>query len=115
MTDKKIKALISEDPERIAKLLLESHFWLPSLQTMVGYERRGDDTQKGRITVIIGEDGDGHINVISDVDPEEFTRTHRYRTHLGGGRSHLTHNALLIMALAIAEDNKRSPQPPPAS
>lgn len=76
------------------------------LAPRVGHVRIQDDhegTFKGSICVGIGPDGDAWIQQ-DDHDPI------RFRNMLGGGMSPRTYTALIILALAIEEDNKQNPQ-----
>lgn len=108
---------IPAHPESIpgqVRKLLESYFWLPTLQPNTAYTRRHDDhdgTFQGTLSVIIGEDGDAWVN---PVNAEGDGLRFRMPLH-GGGESQYTRTALVILAEAIRLDNETRPQrrPPP--
>ena len=80
----------------------------PGLKPMLGYRRLQDDhdgTFKGHITVMIGPDGDIHL----DFEPGEHGGGIRFRNFFGGGKSLRVHTALTILALAIKLDNEERP------
>lgn len=62
-----------------------------------------DGTFTGEIVVFVAEDGDVHVGM--DRQPPI-----RFRNPLGGGNSPRTHQALLMLAHAIALDNADRPQ-----
>lgn len=66
-----------------------------------------DGTYDGTAWVTIGDDGDALLQVVQ----QEGGNGLRFRTHLGGGMSPRTHNALVILARAIKLDNADRPQP----
>lgn len=94
---------MKEVTEKQLKSILESYFWLPSLQAMKRYFRTHDDCDGDRfegISVIIGNDGDTWVAM------NQRDNSCRYRVPFtGGGLSHRTRNALLILAYAIKMDN----------
>lgn len=100
------------EPEQAAKAvkkLLQAYFWLPSLKPNSIYSRVHDDhdgTREGRLSVVIGEDGDAWINPVNaHGDGLRF----RMPT-MGGGQSQYTRTALVILAEAIRLDNETRPQ-----
>lgn len=105
----RIEELLAEDPDEVVKCVLEQPFWLPSIEPMTSYARLGDDNN-GIIEVFFGKDGDGHVEVSSEPDPEEFSMSHRFRAYFGGGESLRTRTALHILAKAIQLDNEERSQ-----
>lgn len=91
--------------------LLNSFFWLPTLQTMQSYGRLHDDhdgTKEGVLQIVFSPDGDAHVAIAGG--PESgYSPTLRFRTYEGGGLSLRTRNALLILAEAIRLDNLEHP------
>ena len=72
-------------------------------------QRYGDDHRFGTLQVQFSVNGDAWINIISD--PEEFGHTQRFREcFCGGGESKRVREAIMLLALAIASDNKDRPQ-----
>lgn len=112
MDRKKLEWLVSENYDELAVLMLESPKWLRALVSGKNYARFSDDLRRGTIGVEFTGDGDGWVDVISEVDPEEesFSFTHRFRTFFGGGESLRVRQALLLLALAIKLDNEERPQ-----
>jgi hypothetical protein len=107
---RRIETLIAQDPSLAAEVLLEQSFWPEQLATGELYHRIADDTA-GELKVLFGQDGDGHVEVISETDPEEpNARVHRFRTFFGGGESLRTRTALLILALAMKLDGAERSQ-----
>lgn len=91
--------------------LLNKPFWLETLETMTCYQRYEDDSPLGSISVVFGVDGDGHLSVVSEPDPNEPRLSMRFRMPMiGGGQSPRVRNALLILAEAIRLDNEEHPQ-----
>ena len=94
-------------PELIDKILM-APFWPPSLSTEKTYFRTQDDNDgdiKEGIAVAIGKDGDVWVQTTTSA-----MKTCRYRMPLiGGGRSPRVRNALLILAMAIQQDNDDDP------
>lgn len=91
--------------------LLETPFWPESLAPRTQYLRYCDDTRKGGISVVFGDDGDGWIDVYQHIDPDDFNGSVRFRMPMtGGGQSPRVRNALLILAEAIRLDNLDQPQ-----
>jgi hypothetical protein len=100
-----------DDVPAVIEELLSKPFWIPSLKPMEWYNRYEDDSPLGSLSVVFGEDGDGHISVIQDRDPNEFKMSMRFRMPMvGGGQSPRVRNALLILAEAIRLDNLDNPQ-----
>ena len=92
--------------ERRARQVLEEPFWITELKTDIWYIRLHDDhdgTKKGKVAVMILENGDC---VISNDSQRESLR---FRTMGGGGNSLRVRNALMILALAIKLDNDQKP------
>lgn len=90
---------------------LEDIFWPETLKPMTWYRRFEDDSPTGSISVVFGEDGDGHITVYSKPDPNEMKFSMRFRMAMtGGGQSPRVRNALLALAEAIRRDNEENPQ-----
>ena len=106
---KQVEKLLEEHPEEVIRAILEKPFWPPEARTNVGYRRFGDDNNS-TLTVSFSNDSDGWIEVFEHKDPEEPMYGLRFRTFFGGGQSERTRNALLILARAIALDNKDRPQ-----
>lgn len=90
--------------KRTIKGLLEDYFCIPTVQTQTRYERIQDDCMgdySQTLSVIMGPDGDMWIKTKGTI---------RFReTSCGGGRSHRTRNALMLLAEAIRLDNEDSP------
>ena len=102
---------IKEDPAVVIRTLLESDFWIGSLDAMESYMRFEDDSRKGSIRVTFSPDGDGWIMIMSERDPNDLNWSSRFRTDFsGGGESPRVRVALLIMAEAIRLDNEKHPQ-----
>lgn len=97
-------------PREVIETLLDADFFPEWIETGKGYQRYGDDQRLGSITVGCLPDGDGAIEINSQLDPNELTRIHRFRTYFGGGQSERVRKALLILALAIQMDNEELPQ-----
>lgn len=98
-----------EELVRDAKIILESPFWIPELETGEWYARIHDDhdgTLMGNLSVIIDRCGDAHI-AVEGVPSGNFLR---FRTANGGGQSERVRNALMILAYAILLDSKDHPQ-----
>jgi hypothetical protein len=99
---------LNEDriPE-IVKALLESYFWLHTIQPEVPYERLHDDndgTCDGKIRVTFSPDGDAWVSI----DSQRPRGSLRFRMPMiGGGVSQRTRTALLILAEAIRLDNEK--------
>lgn len=95
--------------KEILETLNKEHSFPEGLKARTGYNRFEDDSREGYISVIIGEDGDVHLYGTPDFD--EHNMTYRFRTHYGGGcDSPLVRNALLLLAMAIEEENRVRPQ-----
>jgi len=116
---KALQKAIDTDPLKVVHTLLESNFWLPSLKTDGFYQRFDDnpikrfedDSPKGTIGVGFSHDGDGWLTVIHTPDPHDHHMSCRFRMpFIGGGESHRTRIALLILAEAIRLDNEKDPQ-----
>lgn len=91
--------------------LLNAPFWPETLETGKCYQRFEDDSPNGYISVVFGGDGDGHLMVIAEQDPNDHKLSMRFRMPLqGGGQSPRVRNALLILAEAIRLDNEDHPQ-----
>ncbi len=106
------KKPIKLDEDRIPEIvnaLLESCFWLPSIQTEASYARLHDDhdgTHDGKIRVTFSPDGDAWVSI----DSRNPHGSLRFRMPVfGGGMSQRTRNALLILAEAIRLDNEKQP------
>ena len=103
----KIKVSDEKIPETI-KVVLESYFWLPEVQTMYVYERLHDDhdgTQTGVLNVMFSPDGDARVWITGEGN--DRSPTLRFRMPgVGGGMSQRTRVALLILADAIRLDNE---------
>lgn len=105
-----VEKLLEQNPNAVMKAVLEGSYWPDLLKPMEMYTRLGDDNG-GEISVVYGPDGDGYIEVISRLDPNERSTMHRFRMPiLGGGESERVHKALLFLALAIKLDNEAHPQ-----
>lgn len=87
--------------------LLEAYFWPTHLQPNRRYVRLHDDhagTFEGRLSIVIGEDGDAWVAT----DGPEPLRFRMPTT--GGGRSPYTRTALVILAEAIRLDDEANDQ-----
>jgi len=71
--------------------------------------RYEDDSSLGQLRVLFGNDGDAHLAITPDPD-DPSRRSVRFCTPQGGGGSRRTRTALMLLALAMIEDNKESPQ-----
>lgn len=103
------------DPDKAQKMveqLLSEPYWLPNLDTRTSYWRYEDDSPLGQLIISFSPDGDGHIHVMAEHDPNEGPKwSQRFRMPMmGGGQSPRVRNALLILAEAIRLDNIDSPQ-----
>ena len=116
---KGLKKAVEDSPLEVVHAILDSNFWLSSLETMGFYsrfeeekaERLEDDSPEGVISVGFSNDGDGWIQVLCKPDRDDFHTTFRFRMPLiGGGQSPRTRVALLILAEAIRLDNENNPQ-----
>lgn len=97
--------------EATIKKLLETPFWPSTLKTGEFYQRYEDDSPLGFLSVVIGCDGDTHMMVMHECDPNERRMSMRFRMPMtGGGQSPRVRNALLILAEAIRLDNLEHPQ-----
>jgi hypothetical protein len=108
-----IRKAIQESPLEVIDLLLNTGFWLQSLNANQSYVRFEDDSRQGMISINFSMDGDGWIQVISQPDDNDFHLSMRFRTAgpvSGGGESPRTRAALLILAEAIRLDNEKNPQ-----
>lgn len=106
-----ISKMCREYPNEVLEVLLETPFWPRGLETSLAYQRYEDDARKGNITVAFSNDGDGWIQIDSELDPDEkLHRSHRFRNYPGGGKSLRVHAALQILAIAIKLDNEETPQ-----
>jgi hypothetical protein len=88
------------------KRILETPFWLSSLESDRQYSRIHDDCDGDpfqQLTVGILQNGDVFIT-------SNFRDCLRFRTWGGGGMSLRVRNALLILAEAIRLDNLEKPQ-----
>jgi hypothetical protein len=91
--------------------LLETPFWPDTLRTGEFYQRYEDDSPLGNISVVVGGDGDAHLSVIQELDPNDRHLSMRFRMPMtGGGQSPRVRNALLFLAEAIRLDNLENPQ-----
>ena len=84
-----------------AKRLLESHFWLQTVESDTAYRRQHDDTDGGTLGVLqvtFDRMGDAYVSI----DKSEWLR---FRTGGGGGASLRTRTALMLLAEAIRLDN----------
>lgn len=101
------KFLEPEQASKQIKKLLESPFWLPSLNDDTLPQRRAHDDTDGEplqnIIVSFDKMGDAYIGL-------EFEKLYvpwlRFRTYGGGGLSQRTRNALIILAEAMRLDNE---------
>ena len=109
-TQNLIKKMCEQHPMIVCKILLETGFWPQPLETKVYYYRQSDDT-RSQLGIIFSEDGDGWIEVLSNLNPDELSLMHRFRTSAGDGQSLRVHYALRILALAIHLDNEERQQP----
>jgi hypothetical protein len=109
-TQNMIRKICHDHPDEVCEVLLETPFCLKKLATRTAYMRQSDDT-RSHLTVSISPDGDSWIEVISDLNPHEFSTQHRFRDFFGGGQSLRVHLALRILALAILRDNEERRQP----
>lgn len=90
----------------LVKDILNSSFWLDTINTKDTYVRFEDDSPKGKISIAFSDDGDAWIIVLQDYDPNDFGLSARFRIPMsGGGQSPRVRNALLILAEAIRLDN----------
>jgi len=97
--------------EAIIQQVLETPFWLSTIKTRECYQRYEDDSPLGFLSITFGDDGDGHMLVIHEQDPNEPRFSMRFRMPMtGGGQSPRVRNALLILAEAIRLDNLEQPQ-----
>ncbi len=96
----------------VIETILESSFWLQTIQTMNAYQRLHDDddgTKEGVLNVVFTPDGDARVWITGE--EARLSPTLRFRTEIGGGgNSPRTRVALLILAEAIRRDNKEHPQ-----
>jgi len=105
-----IKKLCREHWDEIAEVLLETPHWPAGIEVDERYTRFDDDTRKGHIALLISNDGDAWLDLLSQLD-EEDPYSHRFRMPMiGGGQSPRVRQALLILALAIKKDNEEHPQ-----
>ena len=106
MKKRSVKLNDGKIPE-IIQALLESNFWLSSIETMSPYERLHDDhdgTELGRLNIMFSPDGDARIWI----EGNKMSDTLRFRMPMGGGgMSPRTRVALLILAEAIRLDNEK--------
>lgn len=116
---KGLQKAVEDNPLEVVHAILDSDFWLSSLETMGFYsrfeegkaERLEDDSPKGAISVGFSNDGDGWIQVLSKPDSDDYHTAFRFRMPMiGGGQSPRTRVALLILAEAIRLDNEKNPQ-----
>jgi len=87
-----------------ARKLVESSFWLPSLNVKETYARQHDDTDgepTGFLNVGIAPDNDVWLWIENDSGGPL-----RFRCALGGGMSPRTRAALVVLAEAIRLDNE---------
>jgi hypothetical protein len=101
-----LNAISQEDITDCMRALLEIPFWPTCLKVNEGYFRSHDDNGGNKeegITVYFTCDGDAFVK--TDVGP---MKTARFRMPIfGGGNSPRVRAALLILALAIKEDNEK--------
>lgn len=94
-------------PEIVGRLL-ESSFWLPTLEASTRYDRLHDDhdgTYTGKLCVAIGADADAYVET-TDTEMGAL----RFRVPMiGGGMSGRVRTALVILAEAIRLDNEERP------
>jgi hypothetical protein len=95
-------------PDEVINALLTSSFWPKGLNTKTRYTRMGDDDQS-ILSIAFSDDGDGWVEAVSKPDPD-LPQASRFRTGMGGGSSHATRNALLILAVAMTMDERSFPQ-----
>ncbi len=91
----------------VKKLLNEGLLWPSELSTGRSYVRLHDDhdgTFQGSLVVFFGPDGDAWVEIQGSEN-----RPLRFRNGFGGGMSERVYNALILLALAIHEDNKEKP------
>jgi hypothetical protein len=106
-----IEKLCLEKPREVIAALFESPLRLDELETQISYMREGDDDRGGYVGVQIGIDGDVHTIVFSsELGPEQYGFSHRFRGYFGGGHSLRVRNALLMLALAIKIENEEDPK-----
>jgi hypothetical protein len=105
----KVQHLLLENSTEVLRAVVEGNYWPAGLRVGEPYCRVGDDTN-GNIAVSFPIDADGWISILSRLDPEEPTLSHRFRCAFGGGESLRVRNALLVLALAIKLDNDAHPQ-----
>jgi len=102
-----MKKLSPEEISEVVRVLLEKPAPPPlGLQWDATYSRLHDDhdgTKEGFLEVFIGPDGDIHLAARTD------WRSLRFRNILGGGGSLRVHNALVILAEAIRQENEINP------
>lgn len=72
-------------------------------------ERNEDMSPRGRLRVMIQEDGDAIIAVIPDPDEGRFLPSAEFCTHAGGGRSKHTREAIYALYKAMERDNEERP------
>ena len=97
--------------EQTIKQILETPFWPSTISVNECYRRYEDDSPLGQLAVTFSSDGDGHIIVLHEQDPNERKFSMRFRMPMtGGGQSPRVRNALLILAEAIRLDNEDRPQ-----
>ena len=93
---------------QVKKLLKTPPCWPEELTTKKSYIRLHDDhdgTKQGKLCVLFGPDGDAYVSISGEFPSESL----RFRAPLGGGRSPMTRNALIILALAMKWDNENRP------
>jgi hypothetical protein len=103
-----------KEPKPVTKsqidAILNSYFWPESLQPNVNYCRTQDDCDGDftqQVAVMFDSQGDAYLQAIGKYG---FSGSLRFRMPMqGGGLSPRTRNALLILAIAIDEDNKQYP------
>lgn len=104
MSKYKLKVTSAAELERILDGVIES---AAGLNTNECYSRTHDDHEgewAGKLTVILSGDGDTWVQIDTD-------NAIRFRNVFGGTNSRRTHNALVILAKAIAMDNADRPEP----
>jgi hypothetical protein len=98
--------LKEDDPEAMLKIvqrILNTPFWLPTIDTQRVYQLTSDDSRDCWLTVSFGIDGDGYIKTYS----ENMMESVRLRMPMmGGGQYPRTRQALLILAEAIRLDTE---------
>lgn len=100
-----------DDIPNLIKSILESDFWLSSLNTMESYERLHDDhdgSHEGVLNVLFTPDADARIWITSAEGMQSDVLRFRM-PDIGGGMSPRTRVALLILAEAIRADNESNP------